>query len=66
MGFQSKALLFRSQDFLFIAFQLFGNVTLSAYQGLFSDPLFGNLIFMGVSNFYIIPEYVVISRFSGW
>ena len=57
--FQLGDFFFRSQYLWFVFFQFFCDVPLCIDQSLFSYPVFRNLVFMRVSDFYVISENII-------
>ena len=54
---------FGTKDLRLIFLELFGYIAFGINQGLLADPIFGNFIFMGVSNFNIVPKNVIRGNF---
>jgi len=57
--FHLEQSILSAQDFLLITLQLLGDVALRIHQGLFPNPLFRDLVLMGVGHLEIISEHFV-------
>ena len=64
-GLDGVDAVFGREDFLLVLFQLFGDIALRVHQGLLADPLRRNLVPIGVADFDIVTENIVVGYFEG-
>ena len=57
-------LLLGTENFFFVLFQLFGDISLGIGQRLLADPRLGNLVLVRVADFDIITEDIVVAYFQ--
>ena len=62
--FENENLVFRTEDFLLIFFELLRDVAFGIDQRLFANPLFGYKLFVGVAHLHVVAEDVVESDFQ--
>ena len=56
---ESKNPLLSPQDFAFVFFELFGDITLGTHKGLLTNPLGRHSIFMGITHLYVVAKDVI-------
>ena len=62
--FQGQDLVFRTEYLLFVFFQFLRDVTLGVRQGLLAHPLGRHLVAIGVTDFDVVAEDVVVTDFE--
>src|SRR5690606_9343218 len=56
----NREFFLRVKDLLFVFLQFFRNVSLRVNQGLLANPIGGDLVFVRVADFKVVPENLVV------